>query len=119
MRAAPNRRDPTSMAYFLYKLIPPRDTFAQTMTESERAIMVRHVAYWSGHFAEGSGSVVAFGPVADPKSGYGIAIIEAAEQTDVLDLIADDPAIQANAGFRSEVYPMPRAFARPHGYLRH
>jgi uncharacterized protein YciI len=100
------------MPYFLYKLIPPRDSFAQTMTELEGAIMTRHVAYWNGRFVDGTGSVVAFGPVADPKSGYGIAIIEAAEETDVTALVANDPAIQPNAGFRSEVSAMPRAFAR-------
>ena len=98
--------------YFLYKLIPPRETFAQTMTESEAAIMQRHVAYWSRLFANGSGSVVAFGPVADPKGGYGIAIVEAGDQADVERLMASDPAIQSNAGFRSEIFAMPRAFAR-------
>ena len=101
------------MPYFMYKLIPPRATFAQTMTESEAEIMRRHVAYWSGLFSNGSGAVVAFGPVADPKGGYAIAIIEGADQAGADRLVESDPAIEANAGFRSEIYAMPRAIARP------
>jgi uncharacterized protein YciI len=98
--------------YFLYKLIPSRQTFAQSMTEAEGAIMQRHVSYWSRLFANGAGSVVAFGPVADPNGGYGIAIVDAESRADVERLVQGDPAIQSNAGFRSEIYAMPRAFAR-------
>lgn len=103
------------MSYFLYKLVPPRETFAQTMSESEIAIMQRHVAYWSRLFSEGAGSVVAFGPVADPKGGYGIAILEAHDEADIERLIESDPAMSAGVGFRCEIHAMPRAFAR----LRH
>jgi hypothetical protein len=31
---------------FLYKLIPPRLTFAQDMTEAERKVMQEHATYW-------------------------------------------------------------------------
>jgi len=33
---------------FLYKLIPPRSTFAQDMTEVERKVMQEHATYWKG-----------------------------------------------------------------------
>jgi hypothetical protein len=32
----------------LYKLIPPRSTFAQDMTEVERKVMQEHATYWKG-----------------------------------------------------------------------
>jgi hypothetical protein len=35
------------MKYYLYKVIPPRPTFAADMTETESAIMSGHVAYWT------------------------------------------------------------------------
>ena len=34
------------MNHFLYKLIPPRPTFDRDTSESERAIMGRHIDYW-------------------------------------------------------------------------
>ena len=41
------RLAPTSyMHYFLNKLIPPRPTFPQDMTEVEGKVMQEHVAYW-------------------------------------------------------------------------
>jgi uncharacterized protein len=98
------------MQYFLYRLIPPRPTFPQDMTETESQIMARHVGYWSQLLAKGI--VVAFGPVADPKGSYGIAILEATDAAAAESLVAADPAIAARAGFRSEVLPMPRAIAR-------
>ena len=35
------------MKYYLYKVIPPRPTFAADMTGSKSAIMSNHVAYWT------------------------------------------------------------------------
>jgi hypothetical protein len=35
------------MKYYLYKVIPPPPTFAADMTETESAIMSKHVAYWT------------------------------------------------------------------------
>jgi len=32
--------------YFVLYLIPSRPEFAQTMSDEERGIMTRHVAYW-------------------------------------------------------------------------
>lgn len=53
------------MAYFLYKLIPPRATFPQDMTEAEGKLMQEHVAYWKD-FADRRIAVI-FGLVVDPK----------------------------------------------------
>lgn len=35
------------MKYYLYKVIPPRPTFAADMTGTKSAIMSKHVAYWT------------------------------------------------------------------------
>jgi hypothetical protein len=40
------------MKGFVFRLIPPRADFAFTMTEDERATMLRHVAYCSNLAAE-------------------------------------------------------------------
>ena len=55
-RGAPTRLADTSMAgrslrrcalmAFLYRLQPPRPTFAQDMSSAEANVMQRHVAYW-------------------------------------------------------------------------
>jgi hypothetical protein len=34
------------MAYFFFKLVPPRSSFPEDMTEAERELMERHAAYW-------------------------------------------------------------------------
>ena len=95
--------------YFLCKLIPPRPTFAQDMTEAEAKLMQQHAAYWKNLMARGL--VIIFGPVADPKGVYGVAILEL-EEEDANGLGADDPTIKANVGFKFEVYPMDRAILR-------
>ena len=99
------------MQYFFLKLIPPRPTFQQDMTESERAIMLQHVAYWT-ELAE-RGVAVAFGPVADPSGGYGIGIVELDGDADVYDLEKNDPTVKSGLGFRYEILRMPQAVLRP------
>jgi hypothetical protein len=34
------------MSHFLYKLISPRSTFPQDMTEKETKVMQEHLTYW-------------------------------------------------------------------------
>ncbi len=96
----------TDPLYFLCRLIPPRGDFMQTMTADERAIMVRHVGYWTEKVA--TGNALAFGPVADPKGGYGIGIIRTDGMAAMLALRDSDPAILADVGFSYEILPMPR-----------
>ena len=91
--------------YFLCRLIPPRTDFMTTMTPEERGIMQAHVRYWSGKVA--TGHALAFGPVADPKGGYGIGIIKVNDPVEMEALRDADPAMRANVGFRYEVLPMP------------
>ena len=91
---------------FFCRLIPPRSDFMQTMSDAERAIMQQHVGYWSGKVA--TGNAIAFGPVADPKGGYGIGIMRA-ENLEAMHALRDaDPAVLANVGFGYEIAVMPR-----------
>ena len=53
---------------------------------------------------------VVFGLVLDPKGPWGVAVVEAADETDVRTLGTNDPAVKAGSGF--EVYQMPGAIVR-------
>lgn len=94
------------MHYFFYKLIAPRSTFPADMTAAEAQLMAEHSAYWKALMKQGQ--VVAFGPVADPKGPYGVAIVQLPDGTlaDALALAADDPVVKGGIGFRVEVHPM-------------
>ncbi len=100
------------MAYFFYKLIPPRPSFGADMSDAERQLMRAHVHYWMKLKAEGK--AVAFGPVSDPAGGYGVGIVELPDGDDPNELATCDPAIQSQSGFRVEIFTMPMLIARPH-----
>jgi uncharacterized protein YciI len=93
------------MAYFFFKLIPPRPTFPGDITPAEAGLMQQHVGYWRGWMEKGH--VVAFGPVADPKGTFGIGIIRLDEGADPQSVAANDPVVAAGVGFRCEIHPMP------------
>ena len=98
----------TEMKEFLCKLIPPRPTFAQDMTEVERKTMQEHVVYWKD--LSDRRIAIIFGPVLDPKGTWGLAIVEVASEPEAHILGRNDPAVQA--GFTFKVYPMPGAIVR-------
>jgi len=50
------------MKTFFCKLVPPRPSFAQDLSEAERKLMQEHAAYWREWMEKGH--VVAFGVVA-------------------------------------------------------
>jgi uncharacterized protein YciI len=97
----------TDESYFLYTFTPHRPTFHLDMTPEERATMAEHVAYWKRYVDDGR--VIIYGPVADPKGGWGLAIIRAGSADEVLALGADDPARGLGT---FGVFPMPRAIVR-------
>lgn len=92
--------------FFLCRLIPPRTDFMTTMSDGERGIMRAHVGYWTGKVT--TGNALVFGPVADPKGGYGIGIIRVADIAEMEALRDADPAMQAGIGFSYDILPMPR-----------
>jgi uncharacterized protein YndB with AHSA1/START domain len=98
---------PAQERFYLLRLLAPRPTFMTTMTDDERAMMGEHVAYWRGHLA--AGTAIVYGPVADPKGGWGVGIVRVADEAVVQSLVAADPAIRAGRGMSYEVLPMVRA----------
>jgi uncharacterized protein len=102
------------MSYYLYKLIPPRPSFAADMTAAERAIMTSHVAYWTRQLD--LGFAVGFGPVADPAGAWGVAIVEAGSEQVAEELKTNDPAVSSGLA-TTEIYLMPAAVVRPHQAL--
>jgi uncharacterized protein YciI len=91
--------------YFFSKLIPPRPTFAQDMNDDERRLMAEHADYWKRQAEKGV--ALLFGPVADPKGGYGICVTQVDKEEDILRITAADPVILSGANFRFETCPMP------------
>jgi len=98
------------MSHFVYKLIPPRPTFALDMSDEEAAIMGRHVSYWQ-ELAERR-VAVAFGPVADPAGGWGLGVVEAEGEEEVTAIRDADPAVATGLG-SVEIYEMPGAIVPP------
>jgi uncharacterized protein len=99
------------MAAFFCKLIPPRATFAQDMSEAEAKIMEEHAGYW--HDLMEKRRAVTFGLVADPDGAYGIGVVDVDGDAAARQLTENDPTILSRRGFRFEVYPMPFGAARP------
>ena len=96
-------------AFFLYRLIPPRPTFAQDMDEDEARTMGEHAAYWM-QLVQARTAVV-FGPVMDPVGTWGLAVVDAADEAAVHAIGDRDPAVTSGVA-RFEVCPMPQASAR-------
>ena len=91
------------MAHFVDRLISPRSSFPADMSPDERTIMGEHAAYWRGLLA--GGSVVVYGPVADPAGVWGLAVVDAPTAADVEAIGRADPAVSSNLCTFS-VYPM-------------
>jgi uncharacterized protein YciI len=76
---------------FLFRLIPPRADFAQTMTASERQAMARHTEYWLQMLDDGR--VVVYGPVADTEGVWGLGVLRAESQQEAILLGQNDPVV--------------------------
>jgi len=98
--------------HFLIRLIPPRPTFAQDMTNEEKLLMQEHVAYWT-QLAE-KGVALLFGPVADPAGSYGIGVVAVEREEQVAVLTANDPVTASGGHFKHEAYLMPQVVVSKH-----
>ncbi len=96
--------------HFVYKLIPPRPTFAMDMTEDEQAIMAEHAAHWADLIDQGR--VVVFGVVLEQAGSWGLAVVEADAEDDVRAIAADDPAVKTGT-CTFDIGTMPDPFVRP------
>lgn len=100
------------MSTFVFRLIAPRPTFAQDMTEEEREVMGRHAAYWKPYLD--AGRMVFFGPVLDDTGSYGLGVVEVddADDEELRAFAASDPAVTSGvAGI--EIGTMLAGYVRP------
>ena len=92
---------------FLYKLIPPRLTFTQDMTEAERKVMQEHATYWKCLIDDSI--AIIFG--LDPRGPWGVGIIvDVANESYSRAIDTNHPAVKAGHTF--DVSPMPGAVVR-------
>src|SRR5258708_34329729 len=96
--AWPERVQPqlNAMATFVFRLISPRPTFAQDMTDEERDIMARHAAHWKPYLD--SGQMGVFGPILDGTGSWGLGVVEADDEQAVGSLAGRDPVVTDGAG---------------------
>jgi uncharacterized protein YciI len=83
------------MPEWVYFIHPPRENFAATMTEEEKAV-------WAVHFDRlvqllADGVLILVGPTLDTLN-TGIAIFEAENEDDALRIMNEDPVIAGGYG---------------------
>ncbi len=79
------------MSTFVLRLIAPRPSFAQTITNAEREIMGRHAAHWAPYLERGE--MVVFGPILTDDGSYGLAVVETDDEQALRDFAANDPVV--------------------------
>ena len=79
------------MPTFILRLIAPRPKFAQSMTDSERAIMNSHASHWRPYLERGD--MVVFGPVLSEEDSYGLAVVETDDEQALREFAAQDPVV--------------------------
>ena len=89
------------VAEWLYFIHPPRDDFAATMTEEEKAVWDRHAQRLRRLVADGV--LILAGPTLGSVN-TGIAVFEAEDETEALGIMAEDPAIASGIA-RGELRP--------------
>ncbi len=89
------------MSEWIYFIHPPRDDFADTMTDEEQAVWGVHFERFGRMLAEGS--LILVGPTLGPKN-TGIAIFEAPDEGAARRIMEEDPVI-AGGFARGELRP--------------
>ncbi|MEU8820922.1 YciI family protein [Actinoplanes sp. NPDC048796] len=89
------------MAEWIYFLHPPRENFAATMTDEEKAV-------WAAHFQRlqqllADGVLIMAGPTLGPVN-TGVAVIEAPDEATARRIMDEDPAITSGHA-RGELRP--------------
>ncbi len=92
-----------SKRHYFFKLIPPRSTFPQDITDDENQLMKEHARYFQQHFAEGR--ILVFGPVMVPGGAFGLAVLEVEDEAEARQFGENDPSVLAGL-YRFEIYPM-------------
>lgn len=78
------------MRQWVYFIHAPRDDFAATMNEDEKAVFAAHWARLQRLYAEGT--LILAGPTLG-RTNTGIAVVEAPDEQTASRLMAEDPAI--------------------------
>jgi uncharacterized protein len=97
------------MSTFVFRLIAPRPTFAQDMTDQERDVMARHAAHWQPYLD--SGQMVVFGPILDDTGSWGLGVVEADDERELRAFAAKDPVVTTGTG-KIELGSMLSGFVR-------
>jgi uncharacterized protein YciI len=80
------------------------------MTDEEREIMARHVAYWRP--LVDAGQMVVFGPVLDSTGSWGLGVVEADDEDELRAFAAGDPAVTTGTA-SIDIGRMLAGFVRP------
>jgi uncharacterized protein len=99
----------TTGTHWVFRLIPPRPSFDQDMTEAESEIMGRHATYWA-QIAQ-RGHLLVYGPVRDATGAWGLGVIESDDEDEVRALVDGDPAVTSGMA-RMECGPMLASIVR-------
>jgi uncharacterized protein YciI len=97
-RAGRETRRVTEWVFFIH---PPRENFAATMTDEEKAVWAKHFARLQGLLADGQ--LILAGPTLG-QTNTGIAVFEAADEEAAEKFMAEDPVI-AGGFARGELRP--------------
>jgi uncharacterized protein YciI len=103
---------PMSKQHYLFRLIPPRPTFAQDMTAQEGVLMQAHARYLHEQFT--AGHVLLYGPVMAADGAFGLAVLEMDDEGEAQRFGERDPTVEAGLN-RFELSPMHVAAARALG----
>jgi uncharacterized protein len=95
--------------HYFFKLIPPRPTFPQDMTDQERLLMEEHGRYFQEQFADGK--ILLFGPVMATGGAFGLAVLEVHDEAEARRFGEGDPSVRAGLN-RFEICPMRVSAAR-------
>ena len=91
-----------TMAEWIYFIHPPRENFAETMTEAEEEVWGRHWQRLKRLYLEGS--IVLVGPTFGPVN-TGVCIFEASDEAAARKIMEEDPTI-AEGFATGELRPM-------------
>lgn len=91
----------TAMAEWIYFIHPPRENFAETMTDEEQAVWGVHFERFQRMLAEGS--LILVGPTLG-RHNTGISIFEAPDEAAARRVMEEDPVI-AGGFARGELRP--------------
>jgi uncharacterized protein YciI len=89
------------MAKWIYFIHAPRDNFAETMTDEEKAVWAVHFERFERMLAEGT--IILVGPTLGPIN-TGIAVFEAPDADAARKIMEEDPVI-AGGFARGELRP--------------